>query len=117
MARAPAAAVAEEPAPGPASLTPGMASLLRRETSAPEVEDPAPSGAESGWQRILRPLQASLVGADLVLVCLTLWSACHVRGRLGMLGTVLAVAALLCGAWLSCLALWLEDPQNSMPDL
>ena len=101
-----------ERAPEPASLTPGIAALLRRGNGEPKTEGqpPAPPqpAAPPGPTRGRRRLRISLWLADLLLLGLAARLVFRAHGSLGTLEAVLCVVALLLGAWLSCQALWLD---------
>ena len=116
--RAPAIPLPES-LPARAILSPGMASLLRPPNGAPEPEaaapvPPAPNVTPFSMTR--RLVLVSLVLTDALLVGLAAWLAIKVPGRLGWGGRALCLIALLSGAWLSCLALWLGR-QNSKPEV
>jgi hypothetical protein len=119
---------AEDPASQPPTLSPGMAALLRRgnapskppahrhteadsgeKSGASQTPDilPADAGtpAASGHKRVLR---ASLIVADVLLVGLAARMVFKSGGHFGFIETALCVVALLIGAWLACLALWLD---------
>jgi len=108
---------ATETLPPPAHLSPGMASLLRRgngleEPEAPgdtpqQARDPAAVSLPLGASPVVR---GSLFLADALLVGLAVWMRAKAPGSLGGAGIALCLFALLLGAWLSCLALWLNRP-------
>ena len=101
-----------EPAAKPASLTPGMAALLRGGNGGPKPEDqpqeplPPPAAPEAVLGK--RWLRASLWLADMLLLGLAGRLVFQAGGTFGFLEIALCVVAVLLGAWLSCLALWLD---------
>ena len=112
--RAPVVPVVE-PLAERASLSPGLASLLRRANGSGEMEIPVPvqpARAGAFFSLSGRLIQVSLFLADALLVGLATWMVLGSRGRLGWGGGFLCLAALSVGAWLSCLALWLERPES-----
>jgi hypothetical protein len=111
----------------PAVLSPGMASLLRQRhdegtntlptqltlveagpeaTQTTEAEPIPGVSTEPATPR--RPLQVALVLGDVLLLLLAARLAWGAHGPLGIIGIVLCVAAVATGAWLACLAIWLE---------
>jgi hypothetical protein len=104
------AASAESGQEGP-SLSPGMATLLKAGNGGPKPQERSPTepaleeSARSG-ARDRRSLRISLVLADLLLVGLAASLVFKSGGHFGFIETLLCVAALALGAWLSCLALW-----------
>lgn len=101
-----------ETASQPPSLSPGMATLLSggngadkpSSSAAPAAQEPLPPAPLRGK----RLLQTSLFLADLLLLGLTMWLIFKTQGPFGFIGTALCVVAVILGAWLSCLALWLD---------
>lgn len=96
-----------EAAPQPASLSAGMATLLRGKPPQDESVPKSPP-AEVGRARHKRLLQVSLVMADVMLLGVILRFLLQTHQPLGFSGLSLGLLALTLGAWLSCLALWLE---------
>jgi hypothetical protein len=101
-----------ERAASPASAPAGMDILLRGGNPSPGTDarpnstiEPHPLVRKSG-KRLLR---ISLVFADLLLVALVLLVVNRAPHPLGLGGTVLCAGAIVIGAWLACLALWLGD--------
>lgn len=100
----------EGSAPESAPLSPGMAALLRRSNGKDGTQDEEPLFAASQvptsslGKAILR---ISLFSADLVLLTLVARLAFMGSGYLGVLEIAICVLALVIGAWLACLALWL----------
>jgi hypothetical protein len=88
-----------------------MASLLRRPNgeAEAEAEEPVVPVAAPLVESAL-PVQASLFLADAMLAGLAGWLALRTHGSQGWGGTALCLLALLLGAWLSCLAIWLGRP-------
>jgi len=95
-------------------VTPGMAALLRGGNGEPSAEQqPAPEtrsalatpGRTPGNKRLL---QVSLWLADVVLIGLAARLVFQSSGSFGFLEAALCVAAVTVGAWLGCLAFWLE---------
>ncbi len=114
MKGAKASPPSSERADEPATLSPGVASLLRGangESKSPSSH-PGPSGLDSsappGRSRSRRLLRASLFLADLLLLTFAARLIFHAEGPLGLASIALGVVAVLLGAWLTCLALWLE---------
>jgi hypothetical protein len=97
----------DEPAASPGNLSPGVATLLRGGNGA---EGTPPEWFGSRGRR--RLVQASLFLADVFLAALIFGLLMKIRGPLGFLGLTLCVLALALGAWLACLALWLEKPED-----
>jgi hypothetical protein len=124
----------EDPATQAPSLSPGMAALLRRGGAASEPAtqlpssphssaasatdtgqnpDPSPgegtaengTSAATGRSRLLR---ISLIVADVLLAGLAATLVFKSGGHFGFAEATLCVVALLLGAWLTCLALWLD---------
>jgi hypothetical protein len=105
-----------------ASHSPGLAALLHgpnapadaSSQAKPESPQPAAESAPSLCGptplrlRRKRLFQASLVLGDVVLLGLAAGLFFNTSSHLGCLGAALCVAAVLMGAWLTCLALWLE---------
>jgi hypothetical protein len=60
-----------------------------------------------------RLLQASMVLADLVLLAFVARLIFIANGPMGFIQNALCVLALMTGAWLSCLALWLGAKSRS----
>lgn len=107
--RAPAIPMPEA-LPVRALLSPGMASLLRAPGGVVQPKTPAsaaPSLKVAAFSRPSRLVPVSLFLADALLAGLAAWVAVQSPGRLGWAGGALCLLALLAGAWLSCLALWL----------
>ena len=101
-----------EPVAEPASLTPGMAALLRRDNGGPKPEDqpqepPLPPAAPER-QNGRRWLRTSLWLADALLLGLAARLVFQAGRSFGFLEAALCVVAVLLGAWLSCQALWLD---------
>jgi hypothetical protein len=107
----------------PVSITPGVAALLRGGNGTPQAaleadaEQPAQPAAAPPGKRLL---QASLVLADLLLLVFVTRLILAAHGPMGIIQLGLCVLALMVGAWLSCLALWLEGehpvPAKSKPE-
>lgn len=57
------------------------------------------------WRRLV---QASLIGADVLLVGIAGWLAFSPSHRFGLVGGLVCVVAVLAGCWLAALALFLE---------
>lgn len=140
---------AEDPGEKPATLSSGMATLLRGNNggagASPAAEDVAeavepaehpgiaaanqavlstPQDSPSASSRIRDPLdpdelatrrlyQASLLLADLVLLSLATWLVVSSEKPLGVLEVAGTVLVFLLGAWLACLAFWMEQPDPS----
>ena len=107
-----AAAPPSEPkvAETPANHSSGMAALLHGKKGETATAAPSPaSAAPSALKKRLRLLQASLVLADLLLLGLVARLAFKPGVPLKFVELVLGFLAILTGAWLSCLALWLES--------
>jgi hypothetical protein len=85
--------------------------LLRGGNGAPKGEGETtasldrPAPKKVGWKRIV---QVSLFFADLLLLGLAARLALKARGSLGITDLTLCVLALVLGAALTCLALWLN---------
>jgi hypothetical protein len=97
----------DESAASPGNISPGMATLLRGGDHA--------GGTSSGWfgpRSRRRLVQGSLFAADIFLAALIVGMLVKIRGPLGFLGLALCVLALALGAWLTCLALWLEKSED-----
>ena len=104
-------ALAEKGALQPVSITPGVASLLRVGNGASRPEPkPAPPSILSPLepQFAKRLVQVSLVAGDLLLLALVAWFWFGTGGNLSALQVLLCAIGILLGAWLSCLALWLD---------
>ena len=99
-----------------------MASLLRGGTAevngnGPEqVPDsleaidipPAPHPLDPEVSAIKRVYQVSLIGADLLLLVYATWIATSKHVAFGLWEGALCVVAVAFGAWLACLAFWME---------
>lgn len=107
---------AKSPPPGsgnalkPASLSPGMATLLHGGNGAgkADAEMAQPTGPPPETRRRKRLLQGSLFLADALLVGLAARLMAGSGGHVGFGGIALCVLAFVVGAWLTCLALWPE---------
>ncbi len=77
---------------------------LKDKSEHPPVADPVSPLA----RRRLRLLQISLWVADLLLLGAATRLALNHRGAFGALDIALCVGAVLTGAWLACLACWLD---------
>jgi hypothetical protein len=91
----------------PAKLSPGMATLLRLGDENHEPETPGSVFSETPRtepKRLKVLLRISLVLADALLVFLAVRLVVLAHGPLDFLGVALCVAAVIAGAWLSCLA-------------
>ena len=111
-------------ASSPSVLSPGMATLLRgRNGGEPHAvatqppllaSEPEANGANAIPAVSAEPvprrrhLQMALALADLLLLVLAARLAWWSSGPLGLLGIALCVVAVATGAWLACLAIWLE---------
>ena len=104
-----------EPPALPVTTPGGVEALLRGGNGTPENEErrrgipmgqPAPLFGSRAHRRLV---QGSLLAADVILACLIVGLVLRVHGRLGWLALALCVVALGFGAWLTCLALWLEE--------
>jgi hypothetical protein len=87
-----------------------MATLLRQSngTPVPEVPHQPDASARQAAVRHKSLVRISLIVADL---CLFGFAALMVLGKRGSLSAVeiaLCVVAVALGAWLTCLALWME---------
>jgi hypothetical protein len=78
----------------------------------PRREAPGTPAARFNSRSRRRLVQGSLFLADLFLAALIVGLLWHIRGRLGFVALALCVLALALGAWLTCLALWLEKPED-----
>ncbi len=95
---------------GPANgSSPGLAGLVR---GAVKTDESATLGSRSSaprrWLGRKRLLQASLVLGDLLLLGLAVRLVLTAHRPLDLLSIVLCSAAVLAGAWLTCLAFWLD---------
>ena len=96
-----------ENAPKPASLSPGMATLLQGGNGATEKADASSSADPSPeMRRRQRLIRGSLFVADGLLVVLAVRLVVKSGGHVGFAGVALCILAFLVGAWLTCLALW-----------
>jgi hypothetical protein len=98
-----------ENAPKPASLSPGMATLLQGGNGAeakaePKLETPPVPSPEMRQRPLL--IRGSLLIADGLLVGLAVRLVTRNGGHLGFAGIALCILAFLVGAWLTCLAIW-----------
>jgi len=93
----------------PANISPGMATLLRRNQPASNAEnkdDTTPASQKSAPRNEKLPLlKISLLVADLLLMGLAACLAWR-KGSFGLIEAGLCVLAVGLGAWLACLALW-----------
>lgn len=92
-------------------LTPGVAALLKGGRAFVEVTDEPPKSVlprERKWPFSKRVIQASLVLADIFLLVLVAWLSFSKDAPKGPLRILLCALALIMGAWLAFLALWLE---------
>ena len=102
-----------EALPGPASLSPGMASLLRAQHEAAKAQSarlsvpPRPVHASNR-----AVLLVSLVAADVLLVALAAWLVFSLPGRPSWPRFAACAGVVGAGAWLSCLALWVTRNQG-----
>jgi ABC-type tungstate transport system substrate-binding protein len=78
----------------------------------PQREAPGTPAAWFHSRTRRRLVQASLFLADLFLAALIVGLLLKIRGPLGFLALALCVLALALGAWLTCLALWLEKSED-----
>ena|SRR6266404_3808985 len=106
-----AASPSSDPAVKPASLSLGMGALLRGGNGAPKPAgqpeaNPPPAQSEQRWKRVT---QTSLVVADFLLVGLVARLAFKSGGPLGPTDLMLCIVALVIGAGLTSLALWLDS--------
>jgi len=113
MKEAKTSSASSEPATEPASVSPGLATLLRRSNGEGRTPESGPApGPEPATPplpfRRRRLLQASLLLADVLLLALAMLCIFKGRAPFGFIGIVLCVIAVALGAWLSCLAFWLE---------
>jgi len=102
---------AEPAADKPAAVSPGMATLLRGGNGDPKDrgQPEAPTQAAlAGSARRKRLIKASLIVADVFLFGLAARLVFKTHGHLGFAEAALCIAALVTGAWLTCLALWLD---------
>jgi hypothetical protein len=102
---APPASAGPNSAPRP---SPGLASLVRGTVRPPEAALPPARPSPGRLLARKKLLQVSLVLADLLLLALTVRLVVTYHGSLGPVGILLCSAAVLAGAWLSCLAFWLD---------
>ncbi len=90
----------------------GIAGLLRGAGSSPKSGDAQPESKLELYplhrQSGRRLLRISLVVADVLLVGLAVFLVRQMPRPLGFGGIVLCAAAMVIGAWLACLALWLD---------
>jgi hypothetical protein len=90
-----------------------MATLLRggngtqRSNGQSEAQPQAPKEAPRFLGK--RALQVSLFAADIVLCALVVRLAFISHHHLSSTDLLFGMLALVAGAWLSCVALWLED--------
>lgn len=90
----------------PANISPGMATLLRRnQATATETEATPASQKPAPINEKLPLLKISLLVADLLLLGLAACLAWR-KGSFGLVEAGLCVLAVGLGAWLACLALW-----------
>lgn len=105
-------------------LSPGMATLLRgngnellpqgngkpaEPTAAVEPECQArPDPLDPDELATRRLYQCSLFLADVLLLMLAAWIVFGNKGPFGLMEAFLCTGAVAAGAWLSCLAFWME---------
>lgn len=92
-------------------VTPGMAALIRGgngDAKSPEPKSKADTENLAAANQKKRLIQPSLVVADLLLISLITRLAFASHGHFGFFETTLCILALVIGAWLTCLALWLK---------
>ncbi len=98
----------EQPAGTPAKLSPGMATLLRAGNGHQEKLPTEPGEPARRVPKSRRLLRLSLCLADVLLLGLAARLAFKNGGSFGWLEIALCSIAVLIGAWLTCLALWLD---------
>jgi hypothetical protein len=96
----------------------GVATLLRgvKDPVKPSLSivqplaKPQPRGGEAarGQSRSNLPMRISLVLADVVMIGLVAHIAFYRTEPLGWLELTLCIIAMVLGAWLACLALWVD---------
>ncbi len=94
----------------PASLSPGMATLLRQTNGSPEpaVPNQPDAAARQAAARHRMLVRISLIVADLSLFGFAALMVLGKHGPLSAVDIALCVVAVALGAWLTCLALWME---------
>ena len=107
-----------ERAATPANVSPGVAALLRGANHSPKTSDAPPDSTEEPHP-LVRPsgkrlLRVSLVVADVLLVALAVFLVSTRQRPLGLGGIALCTGAIITGAWLACLALWLGEPPKKL---
>lgn len=109
LSTAPTRESTEEPGARPAKLSPGMATLLRAGNGNGKEQIAAEEPERARVHRSqIRVLRYSLLLADALLVVLALTLALRSKGGIGACEMLFCACALVLGAWLACLALWLE---------
>ena len=109
----PVSAGPENPSEKP-QVTPGMAALLRggngdpKEQKFPDESPPIDSEVLAAAARKRKLIQVSMFLADVVVLGLVGRLAFVSHGHFGFVEFTLCVLALVIGAWISCLALWLK---------
>ncbi len=103
-------------AANPAASSTGVAILVRGAAAeVKDVSEPKPAACRIPNRGVRRLVQVSLVLGDLALLGLALCLALRRDARPGWEETALGVLSLTFGAWLSCLALWLEEAPVADP--
>jgi hypothetical protein len=97
------------PSAKPANISPGMAALLRGEKEPTAEDNHAAEPHKPSPGRAM--LKVSLMLADFLLVLLAGCLALR-KGSFGFLEISLCVVALVLGAWLTCLAIWVGKNQD-----
>jgi hypothetical protein len=108
-----------QPVSKPGTVSTGVATLMRGVktpakpslTLVQPLAKPQPRGGEAARgqsQRSNLPMRVSLVLADVVMIGLVARMAFRNTEPLGALELTLCILAMLLGAWLACLALWVD---------
>jgi len=107
MNGSPAQPSADVSAPAPATLGPGMKSLLNRSAPGPEAET-APtqnSAVPPSANRLSGKIRLGLAAGDLMLVALALVLVFAPTGLARGVAVPLAASSVALAAWLGCLAI------------
>ena len=97
-----------ESRPEQPALSAGMAVLLRRTDEAPkESEQAPPSKTQESDRKVKRVLRLVLFLGDFLLLAMTAQMMYSSPGPLGAGQILVCLVALLVGAWMACMALWL----------